>query len=469
MYFHTWSFAVFFLIAYVAYVLLRPTRFAMPCLLGASYIFYAWGKPSAATAVLYLILIFYVSLFDYLAVLLMSLTGRRKFFLVLSLLNGITLLALFKYGAFVSEAVNSLLSLLGIPYHLPAPDLFVPVGLSFYIFQSMTYTIDCYRGRIPREKSFLRYAAFIAFFPRLLAGPIERAARFLPQLAKRPRISMNDVADGASLFIVGLFKKLALADYLALYVNNVYDAPHRFGSPALALAAFLFSWQIYFDFSGYSDMARGLARMMGMRVMLNFNNPYLATGLSDFWRRWHISLSSWFRDYLYIPLGGNRRGTTRTYCNITAVMLVSGLWHAGVFSGTALTFLVWALLHAAAACATYNLEKSAFYRRKIPRLLKQLFVFVFVTFAWIFFRAATLGEAWAIIAGIFTAGFADPRCPLLGLIMILAVWLYQFAYESRLRTFLELCPVRIGTVVLMILYLAVFAPSSPRPFIYLQF
>jgi len=279
MYFHTWSFAVFFLIAYVAYVLLRPTRFAMPCLLGASYIFYAWGKPSAATAVLYLILIFYVSLFDYLAVLLMSLTGRRKFFLVLSLLNGITLLALFKYGAFVSEAVNSLLSLLGIPYHLPAPDLFVPVGLSFYIFQSMTYTIDCYRGRIPREKSFLRYAAFVAFFPRLLAGPIERAARFLPQLAKRPRISMNDVADGASLFIVGLFKKLALADYLALYVNNVYDAPHRFGSPALALAAFLFSWQIYFDFSGYSDMARGLARMMGMRVMLNFNNPYLATGL----------------------------------------------------------------------------------------------------------------------------------------------------------------------------------------------
>jgi D-alanyl-lipoteichoic acid acyltransferase DltB (MBOAT superfamily) len=230
--------------------------------------------------------------------------------------NNLGLLSFFKYGGFVTDNLNLLLSSLGIPYGLPAPDILLPIGISFYIFQSMSYTIDYYRGNIERETSLIRYAAFVSLFPRLLAGPIERAKNLLPQMHKTPKVSIQDIADGLSLFVVGFFKKVALADYMALYVDKVYDAPEQFQAPALVLATFLFSWQIYFDFSGYTDMARGVARMMGFRLMLNFNNPYLATGLGDFWSRWHISLSSWFKDYVYIPLGGNRKGKFNTYRNM---------------------------------------------------------------------------------------------------------------------------------------------------------
>ncbi len=203
----------------------------------------------------------------------------------------------------------------------------MPVGISFFVFQSMTYTIDYYRGQVEREPNFLRYAAFVAMFPQLLSGPIERARNILPQLCQAPAISRQDVADGCSLFIVGLFKKVALADYLALYVDRIYGSPGQFEAPALVLASFAYAWQICFDFSGYTDMARGAARMLGIRLMLNFDNPYLADGLGDFWRRWHISLSTWFRDYVYIPLGGSRRGELATYRNMCLTMVISGLWH----------------------------------------------------------------------------------------------------------------------------------------------
>jgi D-alanyl-lipoteichoic acid acyltransferase DltB (MBOAT superfamily) len=297
-----------------------------------------------------------------------------------------------------------------------------------------------------------------------LAGPIERAKNLLPQLHKKPTVSIQDVSDGISLFIVGLFKKVALADYLALYVDNIYSTPDRYQSPALILATFLFCWQIYFDFSGYTDMARGIARMMGFRLMLNFNNPYLATSLGDFWSRWHISLSTWFKDYVYIPLGGNRRGRFNTYRNMFLTMVISGLWH-----GAAWTFIIWGAVHALGRFCTRELESTPFYREKVPKIVKQIFVFVFVTFAWIFFRAESIGDAWIIITRIFTSGFKDPRCPLLALALIVAVWLYQYVYESRLKWLLELRTVRIGVIILMILYLALFAPSSQQPFIYLQF
>jgi alginate O-acetyltransferase complex protein AlgI len=230
------------------------------------------------------------------------------------------------------------------------------------------------------------------------------------------------------------------------------------------LATFLFCWQIYFDFSGYTDMARGVARMMGFRLMLNFNNPYLATGLGDFWSRWHISLSSWFKDYVYIPLGGNRRGKFNTYKNMFLTMVISGLWH-----GAAWTFVIWGAVHALGRFCTRELERTPFYREKVPKILKQLFVFVFVTFAWIFFRAESIGDAWTIVMGIFTSGFTVPRCPVLALALIFVVWLYQFAYESKLKWLLELRAVRICAIILMILYLTLFAPSSRQPFIYLQF
>jgi len=463
MSFHTWPFILFFLIVYPAYLALKGTRFRLPWLLAASYFFYAWLNP------LYLVLILYATAVDYTVVAAMSKSKHRKAWLCVSIVNNLCLLGFFKYGAFVTDNLNLLLSSLGIGFCLPAPGIFLPVGLSFYIFQSMSYTIDFYRGSIERETSFIRYAAFVSLFPRLLAGPIERAKNLLGQLRKTPKISGPDIADGLSLFLVGFFKKVALADYLALYVNKVYDVPQDFQSPALLLATFMFGWQLYFDFSGYTDMARGIARMMGIRLMLNFNNPYLAAGLSDFWRRWHISLSSWFRDYLYIPLGGNRKGTFNTYRNIFLVMVLSGLWHAGLYYGFGWTFVIWGVVHALGFFCTRELERTTFYRDKVPKLVKQLFVFSFVTFAWIFFRAASTGDAWLIITRIFTAGFADPQCPLLALALIFAVWLYQFAYESGFKYVLELRAVRLGIVIFMVLYLAVFATSSEQPFIYLQF
>jgi D-alanyl-lipoteichoic acid acyltransferase DltB (MBOAT superfamily) len=297
-----------------------------------------------------------------------------------------------------------------------------------------------------------------------VAGPIERARNLLPQLRDTPRVTGHDVADGLSLFLVGLFKKLALADYLALYVDKVYATPGQFQSPALLLATFAFGWQIYFDFSGYTDMARGVGRMMGIRLMLNFRNPYLATSLGDFWQRWHISLSTWFRDYVYIPLGGNRKGPTRTYINMVLTMLISGLWH-----GAAWTFVIWGALHALGRVLTRQLERSAFYRDKVPRLVKQALVFAFVTFAWIFFRARTFGDARQIVSRLFTSGWADPAFPLLALTLILSVWTYQFLYESRARRLLELAPVRIALVVGMVAYLAIVPTQGGRPFVYFQF
>jgi alginate O-acetyltransferase complex protein AlgI len=458
MLFHTWPFALFFIIVYPAYLVLKDTRLRLPWLLAASYFFYACFNP------LYLILISYSTLLDYIVVMKMSKSARRKMWLSISIVNNLGLLSFFKYGGFVTDNLNLLLSSLGIPYALPAPGILLPVGISFYIFQSMSYTIDYYRGNIERETSLIRYATFVSLFPRLVAGPIERAKNLLPQLQKPPRVSIQDITDGLSLFVVGFFKKVALADYMALYVDKVYDAPEQFQAPALVLATFLFSWQIYFDFSGYTDMARGVARMMGFRLMLNFNNPYLATGLGDFWARWHISLSSWFKDYVYIPLGGNRKGRFNTYKNMFLTMVISGLWH-----GAAWTFVIWGVIHGLGRFCTRELERTSFYKERIPKVAKQLLVFVFVSFAWIFFRAATISDAWVIVTRIFSSGLANPYCPLLALALVFAVWLYQFAYESKLRWVLELRYVRVGIVLLLVFYLAVFTPASEKAFIYLQF
>jgi len=458
MLFHTWPFALFFIIVYPAYLALKNTRLRFPWLLASSYFFYACFNP------LYLIIISYSTLLDYIVVMRMEKSTRRKMWLSISVVNNLALLGFFKYGGFITDNINLLLSSLKIPYALASPGILLPVGISFYIFQSMSYTIDYYRGKVARETSIIKYATFVSLFPRLLAGPIERAKNLLPQMHKPAKVSVQDFTDGISLFVVGFFKKVALADYLAMYVDKVYDAPDQFHAPALILAAFFYAWQIYFDFSGYTDMARGIARMMGFRLMLNFNNPYLATGLGDFWARWHISLSSWFRDYVYIPLGGNRKGRFNTYRNMFLTLVISGLWH-----GAAWTFVIWGVAHAIGYSCTRELEKTAFYKDRVPKIVKQLFVFAFVSFAWIFFRAETISDAWMIITRMFTSGLANPHCPLLALVLIFAVWLYQFAYESRIKWFLELRAVRIGIVLLLILYLVVFAPTSDKAFIYLQF
>lgn len=458
MLFHTWIFLVFFAVVLPVHLLVRRTRFSSVWLLSASYAFYAWWNP------LFLVLIFASTAIDYGAVLAMTRARRRKPWLALSLVTNLGLLGFFKYAGFVTDNVNVLLAPLG--YAVRAPDLLLPVGISFFTFQSMSYTIDAYRGRVEVERSFVRFAAFVSLFPQLVAGPIERARSLLPQLREPGRVRGADVADGMSLFLVGLFKKVALADYLGLYVDRVYETPIAFGAPALMMATFAFGWQIYFDFSGYTDMARGVARMMGFRLMVNFDNPYTATGLGDFWNRWHISLSSWFRDYVYIPLGGSRGGRWKTHRNICATMLLSGLWH-----GAAWGFVIWGASHAVARSATRGLEASRVYREKVPRLVKQLAVFGFVTFTWVFFRAQTYETSALVLRRMVSADWEDPRFPVVLLVLVLVVWGYQLAYSGngRWRQILDARPVRLATSLAMIAWLLIFAHPASRPFIYFQF
>jgi D-alanyl-lipoteichoic acid acyltransferase DltB (MBOAT superfamily) len=483
MLYHSWTFLAFFAVVYAVYLLVKGTWLRLPWLLVASYVFYGWWNP------VYVLLILWTTTVDYLAVVGMARTRWKTPWLVLSLANNLGLLGFFKYGRFVVENLNVLAGSLGLRYALANPDVrflsdglnavlhglslpwsapqfnyALPVAMSFYIFQSLTYTIDFYRGKIEREPSFLRYATFVSMFPQLLSGPIERAGNLLPQLRTAPRIAWQDVADGLSLFIVGLFKKIALADYLALYVNPIYQSPAEHDAAALVLATVAFAWQIYFDFSGYTDMARGVARLLGIRLMLNFNNPYLATGLGDFWNRWHISLSSWFKDYVYIPLGGNRRGELRTYLNMALTMLISGLWHGAMW-----TFVLWGAVHAVGRVVTRALERTPLYRDRVPTLAKQVLTFAIVTFAWIFFRASSAADAWLIVRRIAGGGLADPRFPLLAAGLVASIWLYQYLYESRLAGLLRLAPVRIALVVGMVIYLAAFVTSSDQGFVYLQF
>jgi len=400
-----------------------------------------------------------------------ALSASRLTWLVVSLFNNLALLAFFKYAGFFAENLNTILAWCHFGFRFTDPAslmpfgsaYLLPVGISFYTFQSMSYTIDFYRGNIHRERSFFRFATFVSFFPQLVAGPIERSSNLLPQFNQFPKVRLQDVTDGLSLFLVGLFKKLALANYLSFFVERVYENPSAFDASALILGTFCFAWQIFFDFSGYTDMARGVARLFGFRLMLNFNNPYLATGLGDFWSRWHISLSTWFRDYVYIPLGGSRAGTLRTYRNLVLTLLISAVWH-----GAAWTFVIWGVLHALGVIVTRELERSAWYRESVPKLVKQMGVFVFVCFAWIFFRAESLSDATLIVSRIASAGWTDPQCPALLLMLVGSVWVYQFLYDSKWRSLLQVGWVRVGLAASMVLYMLLFS-SGGGAFIYFQF
>jgi D-alanyl-lipoteichoic acid acyltransferase DltB (MBOAT superfamily) len=400
-----------------------------------------------------------------------ALYSSRKIWLLISLVNNLALLLFFKYARFVAENLNAIFSAVHLHVKLTDPSALMPfgfqyllpAGISFFTFQSLSYTIDFYFGKVHRERNFLRFATFVCFFPQLMAGPIERARHLLPQFYQFPPVRLQNFTDGASLFLVGLFKKLALANYLSFYVERVYDNPGAFGAPSLFLSTVAFGWQIFFDFSGYTDMARGVAKVMGFNLILNFNNPYLATGLGEFWSRWHISLSSWFRDYVYIPLGGNRNGTLATYRNLFLTFFISGIWH-----GANWTFMIWGALHGLGVLITRELERSQIYRERVPKLLKQFGVFLFVTFTWIFFRADSLGDAWLIIRRIFGSAWHDPQIPALMLLLMALIWLYEFLYESKFRAVLAHGLVRVSLAALMLVYLCV-CSSGGGAFIYFQF
>ena len=459
MLFHSWQFAVFGVVVYLVYLLLCRSRFSLHWLLAASLFFYGWAGKR------FVLLLLYATAINFAAGVMIERSSRKKLWLTAAIVSTLAPLLYFKYAGFAAESANAAVSRLGLAAGIAAPSVVLPAGLSFLTFHALGYTIDCYRGGIRAEKSFLRFATFVAFFPKLLAGPIERASHFLSQLGERRTApSGGGLADGISLFVVGLFKKVALADYLSLYVDKVYSAPGSFDGLTLAAATFAFAWRIYFDFSGYTDMARGVARALGFDIMLNFNNPYLATGLGDFWNRWHISLSSWFKDYLYIPLGGNRKGAFRTYRNMLLTMVIAGLWH-----GAAWTFVIWGFLHAIGRFATRELERTRVYRERVPTLVKQLFVFSFVTFCWIFFRADSLSDALLIVRRIFGASLADPRFPIAMLVLCLTIWVYQFWHESRAKQLLAWAPVRVGATAYMLFHLLMFSGGSSQPFVYLQF
>jgi D-alanyl-lipoteichoic acid acyltransferase DltB (MBOAT superfamily) len=400
-----------------------------------------------------------------------ALLSSRRIWLLISLVNNLALLLFFKYAGFAVENLNALFKQWhwGLKLADPASlmpfgfEYLLPVGISFFTFQSLSYTIDFYLGNVHRERNLLRFATFVCFFPQLMAGPIERARNLLPQFVRFPEVRVQNFTDGASLFLVGLFKKLALANYLSFYVERVYENPKGFDAPALILATVAFGWQIFFDFSGYTDMARGVARILGFHLIINFNNPYLASSLGEFWTRWHIGLSSWFRDYVYIPLGGNRHGTFATYRNLFVTFLISGIWH-----GANWTFVVWGVLHGLGVILTRELEKSVTYRERLPKILKQLGVFVFVSATWVFFRADSMETALLIFRRMATTAWTDPQMPALMILLMAVVWVYQYLLETPWRNWLAQPVVRVGMASAMLLYMCL-CSAGGGAFIYFQF
>jgi alginate O-acetyltransferase complex protein AlgI len=332
MLFNTIEFWVFLPIV-LAFYALTPQRLRWVVLLIASYVFYMWWNAA------YALLLVFSTIVDFFVGRAMGRAadrGRRRQLLLVSLCTNLGVLFTFKYWTFFHESMAAIVGALGLSYTVPHLDVLLPVGISFYTFQTLSYTIDIYRGTLRPETHLGRFAIFVAFFPQLVAGPIERASRLLPQLREQFFLRSHQVQSGFQLALWGLFLKVVVADWLSLFVNAVYGAPEGHGRVVLAAATYGFALQIYCDFSGYSSIAIGVARMFGIDLMENFRRPYLSTSIRDFWRRWHISLSTWLRDYLYISVGGNRHGELRTYLSLMITMLLGGLWH-----GASWNFVIW--------------------------------------------------------------------------------------------------------------------------------
>ena len=403
MTFNSWEFLLFYPIVLLLYFVL-PKKAKWPMLLVASYFFYACYQP----ALLFLIILTtLISWFASRQIEKSESKTVRKLWLALTLIVCLGVLFFYKYFDFLSLSAYSLVTLLGGEVSLVTLNLVLPVGVSFYTFQTLSYVIDIYRGDIESEKNFFFYALFVSFFPQLVAGPIERPSNLIPQLKETHPWKNEDAIKGAKHMLVGFFKKIVVADTISVYVDAVYHNPENASGLGVLLATCLFTVQIYCDFSGYTDIAIGCARVMGIRLMKNFDHPYRARSIKEFWSRWHISLSTWFRDYLYIPLGGNRKGKARRLLNLFIVFLVSGLWH-----GASWTFVLWGALHGIYQIVGHLTkptrerltERIGLHKHEKLLSLWQNFVTVaLVNFAWLFFRARTVGEAFNLIKKLFTA------------------------------------------------------------------
>jgi len=406
MLFNSTEFLFFFPIVTALFFIL-PAKVRWILLLAASCFFYMFFKPE------YILILAFTIIIDYFAGILIENTvgkSEKRKFLILSLLANIGVLAFFKYYNFINGNLTSLGQVLGFTNKIPYLSMILPIGLSFHTFQAMSYTIEVYRGNQKAEKHFGIYSLYVMFYPQLVAGPIERPQNMLPQFHAKQTFQVDQIANGLNLIVYGFFKKLVVADRLSVYVNNVYGDIDNANSISMLIAVCFFSIQIYCDFSGYSDIARGTAKCMGFDLMVNFERPYLAQSISEFWRRWHISLSTWFKDYLYIPLGGNRVKRPKAYRNLFIVFLVSGLWH-----GANWTYIIWGGLH-----GIYVILESMTHRirnrlnillrinraRTFHTFLNRMAVFILVTFAWIFFRAPGVDQAFKVMQKIVSFDFS---------------------------------------------------------------
>lgn len=388
MLFNSWQFLVFFPVVTLGYFLLSY-KWRNWWLLAASILFYMAFIPQ------YVVILFALIVIDYVAGIKISSSkgSKRRFFLLLSIGANLTILGVFKYFNFFNANISAVAGFLGLNYPIPLVNIVLAIGLSFHTFQAMSYTIEVYWRRQKPEKNFLVYALYVMFYPQLVAGPIERPQNLLHQFKERHGFDYENFTSGLRQMLWGMFKKVVIADRLAVYVNQVYGWPYDYVGLTLIVATIFFAFQIYCDFSGYSDIAIGAARVMGFRLMKNFDNPYSAKSISDFWSRWHISLSSWFRDYVYIPLGGNRVSKITWLRNITVVFGLSGLWH-----GANWTFLIWGLLHGL-YYLLFSLVNSLGERfRKVFEVISPILTFALVCFAWIFFRANDLHQAFYIVS-----------------------------------------------------------------------
>lgn len=407
MLFNSLAFALFLPLVFVAYWLIRSMTWQNRLLLVASYIFYGWWDWR------YLFLIIGCSLVNYFAGLFIAQSTskvQRRMWLVLCCVVCLGTLGLFKYYNFFMESFIALFNLIGIHWSPHTLRLLLPVGISFFTFQALSYTIDVYFGKLQPTRNVVDFLVFIAFFPQLVAGPIERATNLLPQFQKPRTFDLEAAKHGLCLMAYGLFKKMVVADVLSVYVDRAFTNCGFYGSTTSLIALFFFSIQIYCDFSGYSDVARGVAKLFGFELMVNFDRPYLSQSITEFWRRWHISLSTWLKDYIYIPLGGSRCSSLKLLRNIWIVFLISGLWH-----GASWTFVVWGALHA--LYQTIAWARRKFIKRTFTGPLATvgsiLLVNVAVIFAWLFFRADSFGQVvqylGSICEGQWFVSFADLR------------------------------------------------------------
>ena len=382
------AFLILFAAMLLSQLTVRPPRARQWILLAGSYVFYGWWDWR------FCFLMFGLTLVAFLTGLGMARWPRRRRGLcALGVAVPLAVLGVFKYAGFFVESFCALFGLA----QPGALAIILPVGISFYTFQSLSYTIDVYRGKLPVCRDLMRFSLYIAFFPQLVAGPIVKAADFLPQLEEDRRPTRAGVWDGLNLFAWGMLKKVVLADHLSVFVDQVFAAPLAFDSLTVALAVVSYAMQIYFDFSSYSDMAIGCARTLGYELQRNFDLPYVSRNVSEFWKRWHISLSSWLQQYLYIPLGGNRRGRARTNLNLMLTMALGGLWH-----GAGANFVLWGVLHGA-ALVVHKAWRRAHPRQRggLARWLSAAATFAFVCLCWVFFRAQTMDQAAQVLEKLF--------------------------------------------------------------------